>query len=297
MKYILSFNLKNSFRSLGFIFSFIIIFVICIVNMMKLAWQCKGLDSLSNISASEAFLLRTDVPLNDLFRTLYVFLIVFPVGFIAYKNNKLNISPVLKTRSSAFSFAAAEALTSFISAFLCFFIPLSLSLVLNEIVFPKEETISFSYNYAAALTGDNVFQNAVSKGEPFLGLFLHHPQLYNLLYAFIFSSFCGILSMFICAIANFIKSLPIFLFLPVYLLHYIMKRIDAIIGSRDTDSLYMNVDMTDYVMIRTFYGKSLIYFLSLCAILIIFSFILYIINYKKDVAGDSRFWEKLGLGR
>ncbi|MCR5540661.1 MAG: hypothetical protein K6F71_07575 [Ruminococcus sp.] len=297
MKNIFVFNLKNSFRSLGFIFSIIAVFAFCIANMMILAWQCRNLDSLSAISASEAFLLRTDVPLNNMFRTLYVFLIVFPVGFIAYKNNKINITPVFKTRASAYSFATSEALTSFVSAFLCFFIPLSLSILLNGIVFSGEETVAFSYNYAAALTGDNVFQNSVSKGEPFLGLFLHHPQLYNLLYAFIFSTFCGILSMFICAIANFIKSLPIFLLLPVYMLHYIMKRVDAIVGSGNTDSLYLNVDMTDYIMIRTFYGKSLAYFLILCVFLIIFSCLLYIINYKKDVAGSMRIWEKLGLSR
>lgn len=297
MKNIFIFNLKNRIRSLGFVFSFIMVLAFCVVNMMILSWRSRNIDYYAAISASEAFLLRTDLPLNDLLRTLYVFLIVFPAGFMAYKNNKFNITPVFKTRASAYSFALTEALTSFTCTFLCFFIPLSLSIILNKIVFPGKETVAFSFNYAATLTGDSVFQNTVGKGEPFLGLFLHHPQLYNLLYAFIFSVFCGLLSMFVCAIANFIKSLPILLFLPVYLLHYLMEKVDTVIGSRGEDSLYLNVDMTDYIMIRTFYGKSLVYFLSLCAFLIISSCLMYIINYKKEISGNMRILEKLGFGR
>ena len=285
MKKILSFQLRNSFRSLGFLFSFTVFMIMCIINMMMLAWRCRGISSSNAVTAAEAFILRTDVPMNDLLRTLYVFLIVFPAGFMAYKNNKLNITPVFRSRVPAYKYAVAEALNGFLSGFLCFFIPLAVSIALNSIVFSNRETALFSYNYAASLTGDNVFQNTISKGVPFLSLFINHPQVYNLLYALIFSFFCGILSMFICAAANLIKSLPIFLFLPVYLIHYVMQRADSIISSKGTEYLYINYDMTDYIMIRTFYGKSLLYFVILCMALIIISAVLYGLNYKYETNG------------
>lgn len=286
------YQLKMCFRSMGFITAFSFNLIICLLNTLLIAYQCRDCDVNMLPAASECFILRTNTPCNNIFRLVFIFILVLPFGFYVYKNKKNNIQPILVARTTLKNHYISSAFCSFLCTFICFAIPLLLSAFINYIVFPNDGTLlseisEYTYNHTAAITGDNVFQNTVQKGEPFVWLYIKSPLVYNIFYSVIFSAFCGLLSLFIHSLSYYIYALPILTFLPLYLITFIQQKIDNVNLSNDTSELYVNYNINDYIMIGTFYGKSTTYFIAFIAISFLLSIILLILNYNYVVGGKN----------
>lgn len=280
-------ELKNSFRSIGVKVTFLGVLALCLYNTCKVAFSYNGVDVLTLPASAEIFILRIDTPANSILSMLYVFLIVFPFGFVNSTEKRLHRNLTTQVRTSVPKYYSIHLLCSFITTFVCFFVPFVLSLLLNMVIFPSDgiplsSESFYTFNEGASITGDNVFQNSVSKGEPFVGLYINHPQLYNLLYAFFFSAFSGICGVFVNALSNFVRGWNVFLLVPIYALTWIQKKLDTVFSSGSTDSLYFNCCMTDYLMIRSFYGKSALYIIILTLVLLISSLILTRMAYRKE---------------
>lgn len=291
-------QLSITIKSLGFLTAFSINLILCLYNTIYMAWQCRNYDESMIPSSSEMFILRSAAPANSVLKLLYIFILVFPFGFYVYKNTKANIHPILIVRSTLKKHYCSSAFCAFTSAFLCFFLPFIINMLINAIVFPLDGTLlsgasEFTYNHTAAITGDNVFQNTIQKGEPFVELYIKSPVLYNLLYSFIFSTFCGILSVFVHSLSYFIKAMPIIMFLPLYLITFIQGKIDNVNMSHDADVLYVNYKISDYIMINTFYGKSSLYFSTFVISIILISIVLLMISYKIERDGNMRIKKKV----
>lgn len=280
-------ELKISFGSIGVKITFLGMLALCLYNTCRLAASYNGADILTLPAAAETFILRSDTPANSVLAMLYVFLIVFPFGFVNSTEKRLHRNLTVQTRTSVPMYYNVHLLCSFITTFVCFFVPLVFSLILNMMIFPSDG-VSLSggsvymYNESASITGDNVFQNAVGKGESFIGLYLNHPQLYNLLYSFFFAGFSGICGMFVNSLSNFVRGWNIFLLVPIYALTWIQEKIDGVFSSGSTEDLYFNCCMTDYLMIRSYYGKSALYIIILTAVLLAASLILTRMAYRKE---------------
>ncbi len=280
-------ELKNSFESVGSKVTFLGMLALCLYNTCKTAVSFKDIDILAMPSSAEVFILRSGTPANNVLAMIYVFLIVFPFGFVNSTEKRLHRNIIIQTRTSVPKYYNIHLLCSFITTFVCFFAPLLLSLLLNMTIFPSDgvslsgESL-YMYNESAAITGDNVFQNSVSKGEIFPALYINHPQLYNLLYAFFFSVFSGICGMFVNALSNFVRGWNILLLVPIYAVTWIQEKLDTVFSAGSTDSLYFNCCMTDYFMIRSFYGKSALYIIILTLVLLIASLLLTRMAYRKE---------------
>lgn len=253
-------------HSIGYQFAFFVILILCLSSTLQTAIAARELTSMEAPTPAFAFVLRSFASGNELFRQLYVFLLVFPFCLIPAKTVKLGMDSILITRTNTRTYCYTNLLTAFLGTFLCFLIPLLIQLLINEIVFPANLDPEWIYGYSGAeVTGDNVFANTIQKGVPFLGLYIRHPNLYNVLYALLFSAFCGLFAMLVQSISAFIRRFSILLFLPVYLITFIQSRIDAAILYQGVkqETPYLNCNMTDYVFIDSFYGKSKLYITAL----------------------------------
>lgn len=283
-------QIKLMQNKIGYILAFSVVFILCLYSTLQSAISASELSSMNAPTSAFVFILRSNANGNELLRQLYVFILIFPFCFISAKNSKLGIDNIIISKTSTRKYTYTNVLTAFVGSFMCFFVPFIIQLVINKIVFPPNLEPQLLYGYSGAeLTGDNVFANTVQKGVPFISLYIKHPNLYNLLYAFIFSSFCGILAMLVQAISNFIKRFSIVLFLPIYLITFIQSRIDAAILFKgvEQERAYVNVNMTDYVLIDTFYGKSKVYFIGLVVFIISITVILTEISVRKRACANA----------
>lgn len=83
------YQLKMCFRSMGFITAFSFNLIICLLNTLLIAYQCRDCDVNMLPAASECFILRTNTPCNNIFRLVFIFILVLPFGFYVYKNKKI----------------------------------------------------------------------------------------------------------------------------------------------------------------------------------------------------------------
>ena len=207
---------------------------------------------------------------------IYIFILILPFSFSYLTDVKSGISPVIHTRTGIKSYYYTKLASCFIGSFIVFFIPLIISIIINGVLFPLEGTlhdsVKFLYGHTAGITGDNVAIKAAGAGVPFKWLYIHHPQWYNVLYSCIFSSFAGILGAFVYSLSFLIKKFRILLMLPLFILVFIQQRIGILI--RKYSDVYVNVDMSDYVMTNSFHGKSAALFVIFIMTIVICTVIL-----------------------
>lgn len=276
---------KSVLNSAGFYIAFTLNMALCFYNTIYVVWQTRDDDASLLPSASEMFILRSYTPVNAIFRLLYIFIIVFPMGFYVYKNRKANIQPILAVRNTLKGHYVSSACCAFLCGFLCFFIPLIMDIIMNAFVFPADGTLlsgfsQYTWNHTASITGDTVVFNTIQKGQWFPSLYVNSPTCYNLLYAFIFSLFCGIMSLFIHSLSYYFTVLPVIMFSPLYLLSFIQERIDRVMANVDINEVYINVKIIDYLTIDSYFGKSGLYFVGYCMFFLIVSIVLLSVSYR-----------------
>lgn len=110
MKKMISYQLRYMFRSPGFLIAFCAVLGLCLFHTLNLAWSCRGINELYVPYPGNAFILRGGEGANEYLKMLYIFILVFPFGFIEYKYNKLNITPVFKSRSSVRDYYISSSL-------------------------------------------------------------------------------------------------------------------------------------------------------------------------------------------
>jgi len=275
---------KNRFmymiNSFGFKFSFIVVLGLCLYNTFIISYNFRFLDIASCPSPNETFILKYLAHGNEYLLMLYIFILLFPFSFSYIKEQKLAINSIIQARCNVKQLYITNLICCFLGTFIVFMVPFVIEMLINKIVFFNctgllSGAAKYSYAHSATISGDNVFANTVSKGVPLLALFIKHTFAYNLLFAFIFSSFCGLMAVFIYCISKYMRKLSILLFLPLYLINFLMDKLDSIM---DYDGKkYLNLRMSDYITIESFYGKSYLYFLIL---IVLFLSIIAIITLK-----------------
>lgn len=281
----LKFQLGIMFNKIGFKISFSFILIMSLANSLYWAKWSVGQDISMVPAASQAFILNSCAPLNSKLALLYIFVLLLPFSFSYLTDRRNNMLPILQTRCGIKNYYFSKMIATFIGTTIIFFIPFVISIILNQVIFPSEGlqvngSELYSYNYTATITGSNVFAKTVGKSVPFIRLFLDHPQLYNVLYAFFFAVFTGILSVFVYSLSFLIKKYSIILLFPLFVLVLVQKKVDTIITAYSP--LYVNVNMRDYLMIDSFYGLSLLYFLTLIIGSILVSLLLVSRKIVKD---------------
>ena len=165
---------KSVLNSFGFFTALTFNLALCLYNTINVAWRAKDADVSLVPAASEMFILRESTPAHATLSLLYIFIIVLPMGFYVYKNQKAHIQPILAVRTTLKGHYISSACCAFLCGFLCFFIPLILDILINALVFPADGALldhsQYTWNHTASITGDNVRALAVQKGKWFPSL-------------------------------------------------------------------------------------------------------------------------------
>jgi hypothetical protein len=148
-------------------------------------------------------------------------------------------------------------LISFIGSFLIFAIPMLVEIVMNHFLFEHQHVLDYSYNFQAVVSGDAVDEGVYSRALPFKRLYLNHMELYNVLYTVLFSLRAGLMGGFVYALSYYCKEYPILLLLPLFVIGQIQDKLDAV--SRELFGTYIEMSMTEYVLVDGMRGQSLIY--------------------------------------
>ena len=201
-------ELKSVIKDFGFGLGFTCIMTMCMLNTALYAYQNMYSDVSEITHASGAFILNADSRLSGIFSIVYMFIILLPASFRHRKNVRNSTVMNIMVRTGVTGYYVIEVIACFIGTFLMLFLPLIIEICVNELVFPSKTVIDFSYNSMSTISGDNVLVKAYSSGIPFPSLFLSNPELYNFLYAFIFSFCCGIYASFVYALLLYIKNYP-----------------------------------------------------------------------------------------
>lgn len=232
-------------------------------------WKNFSCDISTIISPSAAFSLQAASEFYDLYINIVPFVVVIPfaMSYISDRNNLL--LPVLQVRSGVKHYYLSKGVACFAGAFLSFFIPLMISILLNHLTFP-ESGITFigdlnDINYNAGIVGSNVLINTNWAGIWFPKLFISNSQIYNIIFTLIFSTAMGIFSVFVYALSFIINKQKILLMLPLYLIIVTFNTIDLFQSGRTP---YMCYKVLLYITVNTMYGKNPMF---------IFSFFLFVV--------------------
>jgi hypothetical protein len=279
--------IKMQFRLMcnkkSFQLAFLINLIYILLTYLFYAWRQRGYDISTITSPSAIFPLNAGTEFFDIFINLVPFIVVVPfsMSFIEDKSNL--ILPALQTRSGIKSYYYSKAVACFIGSFLIFLIPLLLSILLNNLTFPQSGITFlgdlYDINFDANIVGSRITKITNWKGIWFPNLFFFNMELYNILYAFIFSVSMGLLGIFAYALSFMIKKQKIMLLLPVYLLLITFNILDQFLENVVPFTCYK---VFQYITINDTYGKNPIFLIVFFSVLTILAVILIIRQSHMD---------------
>ena len=280
-------TVKMQFRLMcnkkGFQLAFLINLIYVLLTYLFYAWKQMGYDISTISSPSAIFPLYINTEFFGMFINVVPFIVVLPfsMSFITDKTNL--ILPALQTRSGIKKYYVSKAVVCFIGSFLIFIIPLLLSSLLNNLTFPQSGITFlgdlYDINFDSRLVGSDVVTITNWKGIWFPNLFIFNMELYNILYAFLFSVSMGLLGVFAYALSFLIKKQKILMLLPVYLIISVVNTLDLYLEKVLPSTCYK---IFQYITINHTQRKNPVFLIVFFSVLTIFAFILIIRQSHKD---------------
>jgi hypothetical protein len=176
----------------------------------------------------------------------------------AVDDRRLGLPALLYTRSSAKHYASAKLTTGFLGTFFVFFAPLCIGLLLHVLGFPLEGDRSFDNQslfgwFARSLDG---MAYRYTDSHDFPGLFYLSPYLYDLFYAFLYSLFAGVASVFAGGISLFVRKSKLLVLAPFFLFTILLNWLEMIVETVATSrgkALTVHLSYRHYVMAGAFH--------------------------------------------
>ncbi len=144
-------------------------------------------------------------------------------------------------------------LVSFLGTLVAFFIPLAISLFVNGFFFESTGILGsgfsiYEFNGAADIAGTNCNDTILNPGYCVIPikLYMRNPQLYNVLYALMYSLVMGILASHVFQMSFYLKR-NIYVIVYVYMLYYIALWLQEGLG-RYYESIY-ELDLFSYITV------------------------------------------------
>lgn len=283
LRHTLSMQIRLMLRQRAFAFCFGINMLYILATFVYYALTQRGQDVSTILSPGAAFALNSNAVFYPVFINAVPFITVLPFA-MSFMTDRLNdIAPIIQSRAGIKNYYVSKALVCFIGGSAVFFIPLAINLLLNLLVFPQSGITAFGdmldRNYSATITGSNVIIEAIRKGILFPRLYLYSADLYNLLFAFIFSLSMGVLSVFSFVMSFILKRHRILLFIPVYLIIIILNTIDSLLQKNTPFVCYK---VMEYLSVNASFGKSGLFIFMFFAAIGIFSILMMVRQIKND---------------
>ena len=206
--------------------SLFLIFIFIAVNYVNNIVRYCDCDVSQMIHPMKLLMLETHNKWGFYFMQFFPFIIVFPAGFSYIYDSNRKTHTFLIARYGIKNYYYGKLISTFIVTFLAFMIPFFLEFILNILTFPLNAT------------GD--LSNAIPFDEEYIHMtknyFMYEfwkcsPYVYTFFCLMIFSSIASAFSVFLVASSTFgIFKFRVLMFLPVYILLYILTAIGRITG-------------------------------------------------------------------
>lgn len=166
-------------------------------------------------------------------RQYYPLLVVIPAGFSLFSDKQLNQYIFIQSRVGARHYYLGKFIVVFIVTFFVFTIPFLIEIVLNSLAFPligvgdPSNLSSYDETYISWVNG-----------YLFSSLYIYSPYLYAVVYTLIFGIVSGIFATFTVAVSTFSFKFKVLLFLPVYVLLYMVGMMKQVIPDVAVETNY-----------------------------------------------------------
>lgn len=254
------------------VFSFYVILIFVMLNYVNNIMAYRGWDIVQLFHPAKIMLLsdlNVNSPYGFYFMQFYPLLVVLPAGFSFYYDCQYNEVIFWCTRLGRKNYFIGKIIAVFFSSFLIFAVPLLFELLLNYISFPVGAVGDPVYTLY-----DPAYREAVE--SYFLaGVYLRSSYLYAVVCIIFISVVSGIFNMFTVAISTFRIRFKVLLFLPVYILLYVMTMLGQRLGFSFSTSYY------SYLTFYNIDPKNSLFFIGIVVLLGVFSVIVMVANCRR----------------
>ena len=244
-------NLKIALKRKNFWYAFIGMLCLSIGTYMYNLWSNIGKNIDNTPDAVSLYYLDNGYPFSMYILLLFPILLVLPYADIYTKDCTNNTNFFWLTETKKHEWYVAQLIVVFVMTFITFLIPSVLNITLNAITFAENGNFSFiggfryGPTYFADVEGSAVFREVLESGRWFKWIEYNIPQMYNVLYAFLFSVAGGVLASFTYSISLYLGKGRIYIYLLPFVLVQLLRVCDMVTQFMP---IYICIDLTRYLV-------------------------------------------------
>ncbi|WP_078553747.1 hypothetical protein [Bacillus alkalicellulosilyticus] len=254
---------------------FFLLFGIMLANYFQNVLTYSGTDIVDMYHPMKLLTLSNYSEYSFYLMQYYPLLVVIPAGFALYNDKTLNQFIFIQARVNARNYYLGKIIVVFLVTFFVFTVPFLIEILLNIIAFPVN-AVGDPSNFSIY---DNSYIEIMSM-YLLSDLYTLSPYLYATFFTLVFGVLSGILAIFTVAVSTFPIKFKALLFLPVYVLLYLLGMLKQLIPAISVE--------TNYFFYLGFYhpisraSESLLVYLSLSIMLLVLATSIIVYQIKKD---------------
>ncbi|MBP3677164.1 MAG: hypothetical protein J6I97_02335 [Agathobacter sp.] len=243
-------NLKIALKRKNFWYAFIGMLCLSIGTYMYNLWSNIGKNIDNTPDAVSLYYLDNGYPFSMYILLLFPILLVLPYADIYTKDCTNNTNFFWLTKTKKHEWYVAQLIVVFVMTFITFLIPSVLNITLNTITFAENGNFSFigdfryGPSYFADVDGSAIFKGVLERGRWFKWIEYNMPQMYNVLYALLFSVTGGVLASFTYSISLYLGKGRIYIYLFPFVIVQILSTLDMISNFMP---IYICTNLTRYL--------------------------------------------------
>lgn len=251
-------------------------FIVTAFVLVNHVWNVKtyiGLDYYQLHDGVKLMLLSNFSGAGFYFMQIFPILVILPAGFSFVMDQKNNSQVFMIARCGIKNYYKSKSIAIFCTSFLVFTIPLALEILLSMIAFPVSVTADPGNVGLFELTYINMV-----KMYPLSDLFVANRWLYMTIYIILLGITAGVFNIFIAALSVCFHRFPVLLFLPIYLILYLLYFMNMIFPEWSISTYY-------FFYLQAFSGVRVSYVLYLL-FLAVLAIVSYVIFYTKTKSAE-----------
>ncbi len=213
---------------------FLAIFGYMLVNFFYNVFKYAGRDLVDMYHPMRLLLLANGGPYFYFFMLIYPIIVIIPASFSYINDQDVNEQIYIQSKTGIKNYYFGKLLATFLATFFIFTIPFLVEIILNSIAFPNDAT--------GLLSNMSIYANTELESIHRLllpELYTYSVVLYVIILTVIWGIVSGVIASFALAISIVITfKYKAFLFLPVYLLAYVLNAIQYILPQIDKTTFY-----------------------------------------------------------
>ncbi|WP_157065218.1 hypothetical protein [Amphibacillus sediminis] len=212
---------------------FFLLMTLVLVNYFSNVWTYQGTDVVDMYHPMKLLTLSNWSKYSFYLMQYFPLLVVVPAGFALFTDKQLNQYIFIQSRLGARYYLLGKMIVVFSVTFFVFSVPFLIEILLNLIAFPVSavgDPSNIGIYDVSYISGVHM--------QLFSGLYIQSPYLYAVVFTLFFGVFSGVLALFTVAVSTFPIKFKVLLFLPVYLLLYLVSLSKQLIPTIPVDTNY-----------------------------------------------------------